>query len=382
MTGERNIPFVVPYFDEGEANAAANAVRSCRVSATGQYGKQAEQELQNMFGCRFALLVTSCTHALELALMALDIGPGDEVIVPSFTFVSSANAILQQGAKPVFAEIREDTLNIDPEDVRRKITDRTKALVPVHYAGVACDMDALLTLAREHDLSVVEDAAQAVDSKYNDKYLGTIGTVGCYSFHDTKNVSCGEGGALLTQDERLWRQAEIMREKGTNRSAFFRGEVDKYTWVDRGSSYVLSDILATILCQQLRKVDDIRQKRQAIYSQYVDGLAALSEKGDIILPIIPDECCPNYHIFWFRTRSADERARCLSTLKKEGIGATFHYVPLHSSPFAHERWGIKKDELPVTERVGETLIRLPLHPHMTREDADHVVKAVRNLFGR
>jgi len=377
---QRSIPFTRPYFGQREADAVAEVVRSCRVNANGPHGQRCEQRLRELFGARYALLTTSCTHALELALMALGIGTGDEVIVPSFTFVSSANAILLQGARPVFAEVREDTLNVDPEDIRRKLTRATRAIIPVHYAGVACDMDAIMAIAQPRGLFVVEDAAQGVDAKYQGRYLGTIGAAGCYSFHDTKNVSCGEGGALLTSSEKLWRRAEIMREKGTNRSAFFRGEVDKYTWVDRGSSYVMSDILATILELQLDKLDEIRQRRRAVYELYMTELQPLAEKGHVVLPVVPADCTPNYHIFWLRTRTAQERDRCLKTLKERGVSATFHYIPLHSSPFAKQRYGLEPDELPITERVSETLLRLPLYPQMTMDDAQYVVQHVKALF--
>lgn len=380
MDEPRRIAFVVPYFDEREAQAVAEAVRSREVQATGAIGQRCEKKLREMTGAAHCLLTTSGTSALELALMALEVGPGDEVIVPSFTFVSTANAVIQRGARPVFAEVREETLNIDPEDVRRKLTRSTRGVIPVHYAGVGCEMDAIMEIAGSRKLFVLEDAAQGVDAWYKGRALGAIGTAGCLSFHHTKNITCGEGGALLTSDERLWRRAEIMREKGTNRSAFLRGEIDKYTWVDRGSSYVLSDILAAVLEEQIGKREEIRQRRKAIYGVYETELGPLGESGKIILPVVPAECTPNYHIYWFRTLSGEARDGCLRALKERGVQATFHYVPLHSSPFARERFGLEKDELPVTERVAETLVRLPIHPLMSADDARYVVRAVKEFF--
>lgn len=296
-------------------------------------------------------------------MLALDLAPGDEVIMPSFTFVSTANAVVLRGAVPVFAEIRPETLNLDPEDVARRITPRTRAIVPVHYAGVGCDMGALSDLAARHDLHVVEDAAQGVDAYYEGGPLGTLGDIGCYSFHDTKNITSGEGGAFLTDDSAIAQQAEIIREKGTNRSAFYRGEVDKYSWVDEGSSYIQSDILAALLEVQLEKRDEIREKRRAVWEAYYEALSPLAERGRITLPVIPENRTSNYHLFHFRTHSAPERDRMLSLLREGGVQATFHYVPLHSSPYGRGVLGWETD-LPVTQHCSETLVRLPLYPQL------------------
>jgi dTDP-4-amino-4,6-dideoxygalactose transaminase len=367
-----NIPLTAGYLGEEEQRAATQAIQLDRLTGGGAISKAVEQQLQEIFHARYALLTTSCTHALEMAMLALDIGPGDEVILPSFTFVSTANCVVLRGAKPVFADILPDTLNIDPEDVRRRITPRTRAIIPVHYAGVGCDMDALNAIAGEHGLAVVEDAAQAVDARYKGRYLGTIGDIGCYSFHSTKNIICGEGGALMTNDSTLIEKARIIQEKGTNRSLFVRGLVDKYSWVSLGSSYVQSDMLAAVLGAQLAKRDIIRRKRAAIWRRYYDALAPLAEQGRIILPHVPAECDPNYHIFFIRVAREEVRDQLLHGLREAGVGAAFHYVPLHSSPFGKSQ-GWADDALPITEHCSRTLIRLPIFPSMRDAEVQYVL---------
>lgn len=371
------IPFTLPFVGDEEERAVADAVHQDVLHGDGPISERVQAQLREWLGVKHAYLTTSCTHALEMAMIALDVGPGDEVIMPSFNFVSSANAVVLRGATPVFAEIDPGTLNVDPADVAAKITDRTVAVVPVHYAGVACDMDALTALADAHALHLVEDAAQGVDADHDGTPLGTIGDVGCYSFHDTKNVTCGEGGAFLTNDDALARQAEIVREKGTNRSAFYRGEVDKYSWVSQGSSYIQSDVLAALLEAQLAKRDVIRERRKRVWEAYYDALTPLADAGLLHLPEVPDYARPNYHLFFFRTQTHDGRNALLDALKADGIQATFHYVPLHSSPYGRETLGCDA-ELPVTQHCSETLIRLPVYPQLSdrMEDVTRRVVAV------
>jgi dTDP-4-amino-4,6-dideoxygalactose transaminase len=368
------IAFCRPWFDERE-EAAVRAALSGHVSGDGPIGRRVEQRLAAGLGVPRALLTTSGTHALELALLALGIGPGHEVICPSFTFVSSANAVLRVGARPVFADIEESTLGLDPADVEPRVTPRTAALLPVHYAGVAPDMEALLGLARRHGLRVVEDAAQGLAATWRGRALGTLGDAGCLSFHETKNATCGEGGALLVGDPELGRRAEIAREKGTNRAAFFRGEVDRYTWVAEGSSYVLSDVLAALLDAQLDKLEEIQRRRAAVVARYREGLAAWAAARGVRLPPELPERGPNHHIFFLLYPDGRQRDAALESLRGRGIQATFHYVPLHSAPHAR-RLGVDV-ELPVTDRVAATLLRLPLHPLLTAAEVDRVVDAVR-----
>jgi len=312
---------------------------------------------------------------LELALLALGIGPGQEVICPSFTFVSTANAALRVGARPVFADIEDRTLGLDPNDVERRLTPRTAAILPVHYAGVAPDMQALLDIAKRRGLRVVEDAAQGIAASWRGRALGTLGDAGCLSFHETKNLSCGEGGALVVSDPELAKRAEIVREKGTNRAAFFRGEVDKYTWVAEGSSYVLSDVLAAILDAQLDKLAEIQSRRAAIVARYRAGLAGWAAERCVELPAQLPEREPNHHIFFLLYADTARRDRALQALRADGVMATFHYVPLHSAP--HGRRISAEQELPVTDRVAGTLLRLPLHPRLSDTDVDRVIEAVR-----
>jgi len=371
---ERPIPFHAPWFDESELEALRGALGR-RVAGDGPIGHRVEALLAERMGARRVLLTTSGTHALELALLALGVGPGREVICPSFTFVSSANAVLRVGARPVFAEIEEATLGLDPTDVERRVTPRTAAILPVHYAGVAPDMAALLDLARRRGLLVVEDAAQGLAASWRGRALGTLGDAGCLSFHETKNVTCGEGGALVVADPEIARRAEIAREKGTNRAAFFRGEVDKYTWVAEGSSYVLSDLLAAVLMAQLEKLDAIQAKRASVVERYRRGLAKWAAERGVRLPKDLPDRTPNHHIFHLLYPDGRRRDEALTALRARGVCATFHYVPLHSAPHARAI-GVAVD-LPVTDRVAASLLRLPLHPLLSDEDVERVVAAVQ-----
>lgn len=374
------IPLHKCNIDEAEAASVLEVLRSGKLCGDGPVCRQVQTEMCDRFGSKHVLLTTSCTHAMELALMALEIGPSDEVICPSFTFVSTANAIVMQRAKPVFAEIREDTLNLDPDDVLRRITPRTRAILLVHYAGVSCDMDAFQRIAQKHRIALVEDAAHGIGARYRDRFLGTIGDVGCYSFHETKNLVCGEGGAFLTNNTELARKAEVMREKGTDRAAFLRGEVDKYTWRSSGSSYVLSEVLAAILRAQLGKLESITNRRKEIFRRYREGLREMQRKGQLVLPVIPPECDPNGHIFHVRVASEEIRDRCLNELRTSGIGAAFHFVPLHTSPYGVTLAKGQPVQLPITERVSRTLIRLPIHPHLSDAEVDFVISNMARIL--
>jgi dTDP-4-amino-4,6-dideoxygalactose transaminase len=323
-------------------------------------------------------MTTSCTTALELATYLLNLQPGDEVIAPSYTFSSTVNPVLLAGARPVFADICEDTMNIDPDEILKKITPRTRAIYPVHYGGISCAMDEIMEIAQEHDLKVVEDAAQGVNAKYKGRYLGTIGDFGCYSFHETKNYVCGEGGALLinSDDKKIIERAEIIREKGTNRSKFHRGEVDKYTWVDIGSSYLPSDLLAAFLYAQLEKLDEIHAMRMKIWNSYYSALKPYEAEGKIRLPVVPEYAEHNAHLFYVLFHNEQTRNFVMDTLKASEIWAVFHYIPLHSSPFGL-RLGNKKGDLPVTERISDQLLRLPLYAGMNEETLEKVILKLR-----
>jgi dTDP-4-amino-4,6-dideoxygalactose transaminase len=375
------IPLSIEAIGAEEEAALAEALRGRQITGNGPICHAVQRELQTIFGATHALLTPSCTSALEMAMLALEIGPGDEVILPSFTFVSTANCVMLRGATPIFADICPDTLNIDPVDVARRISKRTRAIIPVHYAGVACEMDALQRIADNYRIALVEDAAHAIDARYKGRYLGTLGDFGCYSFHATKNIVCGEGGALLTDNDALAAKAHIIHEKGTNRAAFLRGQVDKYSWVDVGSSYVLSDLLAAVLRVQLGKREAIRARRGAIWHRYCAGLRPLADQGLLALPVIPPECDSSYHIFFFRVGSTELRDRLLSELRNAGIGAAFHYVPLHSSPFGQSQ-GWHHDRLPVTDHCSSTLIRLPLYPSMTDRQVTYVLAKTTELLER
>ena len=370
------ISFNKPYMTKKEILYIEDAIFRGKLSGDGYYSKKCSNFIEETFDTKKALLTTSCSSALDMAAILLDLKEGDEVIMPSYTFVSTANAVVLRGAVPVFAEIEEDTLNIDPEDIERKITNKTKAIFPVHYAGVSCDMDRIMNIARNNNLKVVEDAAQGVNSKYKQKYLGTIGDIGCYSFHETKNYVCGEGGAILiNNDEELARRAEIIREKGTDRAKFFRGEVDKYTWVDVGSSYIISDINAAMLWAQFERIEEINEKREKIYKMYYKGLKKLEVVGKIKLPTIPDCCKSNYHIFYILLNNEFERNHLMNEMKIRGVETIFHYIPLHISPMG-ERLGYKKGQLKVTEDLSGRLLRLPMYPGLTDAEINYIIEMI------
>jgi dTDP-4-amino-4,6-dideoxygalactose transaminase len=368
------IPLSAAWFDEEEPARVRRALEG-RVAGDGPFCRRVEDRLASWLGVPRVLLTTSCTHALELALLALGVGPGDEVVCPSFTFVSTANAVLRVGARPVFADIEETTLGLDPGDVARRLTPRTRALLPVAYAGVAPEMRALLDLAQARRLYVVEDAAQALGARYEGRAVGTLGDAGAFSFHETKNLSCGEGGALVLRDDAAARQAEIVREKGTNRTAFLRGEVDKYTWVAEGSSYVLSEILAAVLDAQLDKAPEIAARRARVAARYRAELEDWAQRHGVRLPVVPADREGNHHVFYLLFTTPAERDRAMASLRSRGVQAAFHYVPLHSSP--HGARLHEGGALPVTDRAAATLLRLPLHPRLSEEDVARVIGAVR-----
>jgi dTDP-4-amino-4,6-dideoxygalactose transaminase len=370
----------LPWFTEEETRRVGEAL-SGRSAGDGPFCRRVERRLTEELGGRRVLLTTSCTHALELALLALGIGPGQEVISPSFTFVSTANAILRVGATPVFAEIEDRTLGLDAADVERRISPRTAAILPVHYGGLAPDMDALLALAASRGIKVVEDAAQGLRASHRSRPLGTLGDAGCLSFHETKNITCGEGGALIVGDDAVAARAEIIREKGTNRSAFLRGEVDKYTWVAEGSSYILSDVLAALLDAQLDKLDEIQDRRRRVAERYFEGLRDWAFENDVRLgPHDDADRVTNHHLFYLLFPRAEARDSVMAALRERGVMATFHYVPLHSSPQGR-RLGHGGLDLPVTDRVASTLLRLPLHPLLGEADVSRVIDAVRRCGG-
>lgn len=378
-----NISFIKPSLTRAEYEAILVALEAGAIGGNGKIGTKTQAWLADYLQVECALLTTSCSHALEMAMMSLDISPGDEVILPSFAFVTAASAVVRQGARPVFAEIDEATFNIDPADVVRRITPRTKAMVLVHYAGLGCKMADLLSMAEAHNLFVVEDAAQAIGSTYCGEPLGTLGDIGCYSFHSTKNIVAGEGGAFVTNDEAIARRAEIIREKGTNRSQFLRGEVDKYTWVDMGSSYVISDLLAALLYAQLQRLDEITQARREIWWRYYDQMAGMEAEGLIIRPGLDPQAEHNGHIYAFRVAGNPQdgsrrRDAVLTYLKRHGVEATFHFVPLHSSPYGQNYLGYKEGDFPITERVSASLIRLPLYPELSAEEIDYVLNVLED----
>jgi dTDP-4-amino-4,6-dideoxygalactose transaminase len=375
------IPFNKPFIVGKELYNIAQAVVESHLSGDGPFTEQCHKWFEDRLGCAKALLTHSCTGALEMAAMLCGIGPGDEIIMPSFTFVSTANAFVLRGGLPVFVDIREDTLNIDETLIEQAITPLTKAIVPVHYAGVSCAMDEIMDIAERHGLFVVEDAAQALLSTYKNQYLGAIGHLGCLSFHETKNIISGEGGALLINDEKFIEQAEIFWEKGTNRKQFFRGEVDKYTWVDIGSSFLPSELVGAFLYAQLEQAEKIIEARARIAEQYLRLLRPLEEKGVIRLPAAESENDSNGHIFYIITRSLEERGRLIVYLKQNGIYSVFHYVPLHSSP-AGIKYGRTSGNMRVTDDLSDRVLRLPVYYEMREEDVDMVVEHVSRFYGR
>lgn len=373
------IPFNKPPYIGKESEYVLDAVNKGHISGDGEYTKRCAKRLEELSGTKRALLTTSCTHATEMAALLSDIKPGDEVIMPSYTFVSTADAFVLRGATPVFVDIRPDTMNIDETLIEDAITSKTKAIVPVHYAGVGCEMDTIMDIARRHNLTVIEDAAQAIASTYKGKALGTFGDFGCYSFHETKNISMGEGGALLIQNEDLIEPAEIIREKGTNRAKFFRGQIDKYTWVNYGSSYLPSDMNAAYLWAQLENIDIIQKKRLSVWNRYREGLSELEKKEYIEFGMIPDECTNNAHMFYIKVRDLETRTELISYLKEKGIMAVFHYVPLHSAP-AGRKFGRFNGEDRYTTKESERLMRLPLFYSITEEEVEYIIEKLDRYY--
>jgi dTDP-4-amino-4,6-dideoxygalactose transaminase len=369
------IPFNKPFIVGKELFYIAQAVTLGNIAGDGHFTQSCSRLLEDRFGIRKVLMTSSCTAALEMAAMLCDLGPGDEVILPSFTFVSTANAVVRLGARPVFVDVRPDTLNIDEVAVEKAVTPRTRAIFPVHYAGVGCAMDRIMGIARRHGLAVVEDAAQGVNAFCNGRALGSIGTLGTFSFHETKNYICGEGGALCLNDPGLVERAEIIRDKGTNRRQFLRGQVDKYTWVEVGSSYVPSEICSAFLFAQLEMLDAISERRRQIHARYSERLAPLEEDGLLCLPHVPDECASNYHLFYILLPDVKTRDGLMMHLRENGILAVFHYVPLHSSPMGR-RFGYQEGQLPVTESVSQRLLRLPLYHELKEEEQGRVVTEI------
>ena len=373
------IPFNIPPHIGLEERYVSDAIASKKICGDGSYTKKCNKNIEERTGCRKALLTTSGTTALEMAAILSDIQPGDEVIMPSYTFVSTANAFVLRGAKIVFVDVRPDTMNIDEKLIETAITNKTKAIVPVHYAGVSCEMDTIMEIAKKHNIKVIEDAAQGVMSFYKGKALGAIADFGCYSFHETKNYSMGEGGAILINSPEYVERAEIIREKGTNRSNFLRGQVDKYTWVDVGSSFLPSELNAAHLLCQLENAEKINDARLDIWNKYYNGLAPLAKTGAIELPFIPEGCTHNAHMFYIKAKDIEERTRLISYLSENGISAVFHYVPLHSSP-AGQSFGKFHGEDVYTTKESERLLRLPLYYGLSDEDCQHVVDKVKSFY--
>ncbi|MDX4065364.1 dTDP-4-amino-4,6-dideoxygalactose transaminase [Aliarcobacter skirrowii] len=376
------IPFNKPPYTGNEEKYVLESMKSSKISGDGEFTKKCHKWFEEKLECKKALLTTSCTHALEMAAILLDIKEGDEVIMPSYTFVSTANAFVLRGAKIVFVDIRPDTMNIDETKIEEAITSKTKVIVPVHYAGVACEMDTIMDIAKRYNLFVVEDAAQGMMSTYKGKALGTIGHLGAFSFHETKNyTSAGEGGLLIINDENFVQRAEIIREKGTNRSLFFRGMVDKYSWVDIGSSYLMNDMSAAYLWGNLEKADEINQNRLNSWQKYYDGLKELENRGFIELPKIPDGCVQNAHMFYIKVKDLEERTALLDYLKENGINAVFHYVPLHTAP-AGEKFGRFEGVDIFTTNESERLIRLPMYYGLNNNEINKVLGVINGFFGK
>jgi dTDP-4-amino-4,6-dideoxygalactose transaminase len=369
------IPFNRPCLEGKECEYIAQAIANGHASGDGPFTRKCHEFLQRELGVPRVLLTTSCTDALEMAALLLDCGPEDEVIVPSFTFVSTANAFALRGARLVFADIRPDTLNLDESRLESLITPQTKAIVVVHYAGVACDMEPILSIAARHGVRMVEDNAHGLFSRYQGRYTGTFGCLATQSFHETKNFTCGEGGALILNDTDLLERALVLREKGTNRSRFFRGEVDKYTWVDLGSSYLPSDLLAAFLYAQLEAKESIQEKRRRIWDRYYESLGEWAENSEVRLPVIPSDCEQAYHMFYILLPSAQIRSSLIAHLKAQSILSVFHYTPLHLSQ-AGRRFAARPSECPVTEDVSERLLRLPFYNDLSEAEQDRVIGSV------
>jgi len=372
------IPFNRPHLTGKETQYITEAVESGKISGNGEFTKRCQQFFEEKYGFLKCLLTTSCTDALEMAAILCNIKQGDEVIIPSYTFVSTALAFVRQGAKVVFADSYSDNPNIDADLIETLITDKTKAIVPVHYAGIACDMDKIMSIAERHNLFVVEDAAQAIDSYYKDRPLGGIGHLATFSFHETKNVISGEGGMLAINDERFVHRAEIIWEKGTNRAEFFRGEVNKYGWVDTGSSFLPSEVISAFLWAQLENLDNIQSRRNEIWQAYYEGLKSLSEEGFFVLPNIPEYATNNAHMFYLVCRSLEERTSLINHLKKSNISAVFHYLSLHSSQYYTDKHDGRV--LPYCDRFGEQLVRLPLFYELKNSELELIINSIINFY--
>ncbi len=373
------ISFNIPPVTGREMIYIEQAIQAQKICGDGIFTKRCSKWLEESTGTAKALLTTSCTHATELAAILAGIKPGDEVIMPSYTFVSTANAFVLRGAEVVFVDIRPDTMNIDERLIEDAVTERTRAIVPVHYAGVSCELDTICEIAKRHGLYVIEDAAQGVAASYKGKALGTIGDYGCYSFHETKNYSMGEGGALLIHDAENIQRAEIIREKGTNRSQFFRGEIDKYTWMDAGSSYLPSELNAAYLWAQLEMADKIYENRMRAWNLYYELLKGLADDGAIELPVIPEECVHNAHMFYIKARDLAERSDLIFYLKENGVSCVFHYIPLHTSP-AGRQLGRFYGEDVYTTRESERLVRLPMYYGLDSGTVEHVCERIREFY--
>ncbi|RYX85615.1 dTDP-4-amino-4,6-dideoxygalactose transaminase [bacterium] len=369
------IPFNKTATSRCEFQYMMEAIERGHVSGDGHFTQQCNVFLEQFLSVPKVLLTTSCTHALEMSALLLDIKPGDEVIVPTYTFVSTANAFVLRGAKPVFIDSRKDTLNMDERKLEALVTERTKAIVPVHYGGIGCEMDAIMDIAQRHNIAVVEDNAHGLFGKYRGKNLGTFGCMATQSFHETKNISCGEGGALIVNDETLIDRAEILREKGTNRSRFFRGLVDKYSWVDVGSSYLPSDLLAAFLFAQLERSEQIQHKRQQIWERYYKELSGWAKANGVILPTVPPHCDQAWHMFYMVMPSLKHRQDLIAHLKKHGILSVFHYLPLHLSDVG-QQFGGKPGQCPVAEDYSDRLIRLPFYNSLSDEEQEKVIEAI------
>ena len=376
------IPFNKPYLNNNEKKYIDDAYKKRQLSGDGYYTKKVSNFIEDKFNFSKVLMTTSGTHALEMAAELINLKEGDEVIMPSFTFTSTANAVLMEGAKPVFAKIKKDTFNLDPDSLEEYITHNTKAIIPVHYAGVGCDMDEILDIANKYNLYVIEDAAHAVNAKYKGEYLGGLGDFGCYSFHRSKNYISGEGGALIINNNnpKMIERADYIRDKGTNRKEFIDGKTDKYTWVDKGSSYLPSDLLMALLYGQLEKLEEIKNIRKNIYNYYYKNLKKYSSEYflDFISPI-PENRESNFHIFYLKFINNSIRNMVLNKLQKQGIEAVFHYIPLHSSPMG-QKLGYKTSEYKVTNEVAATILRLPIYPDLSKKELDYIIKNIENIF--
>lgn len=369
------VRFTVPYVGEVEHEYLAQVLNHNALAGNGPFARRCEAMIKDATGCEHVYLTHSATGALEMAALLLDLEPGDEVIMPSFTFVSTANAVVLRGAVPVFVDIRADTMNIDESLLEDAITGKTKAIIVVHYGGIACSMNEIRAIAEDNGVRLIEDAAQGFDASYENEALGTLGDMGVFSFHETKNITCGEGGALLVNDSSLKDRAEMLWEKGTDRSKFFRGEIDKYTWQDVGSSFQPSELQAAFLLAQLQKADEIRELRVGVWQRYFSNLAPLAERGLVKLPTVPDQCTLNGHLFYVVAPSAKDRDELLAAMKARGVNATFHYVPLHSSP-AGLKYGTVSGSMENTDRLSARLVRLPLWPELGHDEVDRICEIV------